>query len=123
MISGEIKFRIRYSHTDKMGYLYYGRYANFYEAARVELFRSLGFSYKKLEDEGIGMPVVNMKSKFLHPIMYDELIKVKTYIKTIGFNRWKCTSLITLTVSCSQTSFRISVRSIFTKNCKVSANK
>ena len=46
MISGEIKFRIRYSHTDKMGYLYYGRYANFYEAARVELFRSLGFSYK-----------------------------------------------------------------------------
>ena len=51
MISGEIKFRIRYSHTDKMGYLYYGRYANFYEAARVELFRSLGFSYKKLEDE------------------------------------------------------------------------
>ena len=83
MISGEIKFRIRYSHTDKMGYLYYGRYANFYEAARVELFRSLGFSYKKLEDEGIGMPVVNMKSKFLHPIMYDELIKVKTYIKKI----------------------------------------
>ena len=83
MISGEIKFRVRYSHTDKMGYLYYGRYANFYEAARVELFRSLGFSYKKLEDEGIGMPVVNMKSKFLHPIIYDELIKVKTYIKKI----------------------------------------
>ena len=41
MLSGEIKFRVRYSHTDKMGYLYYGRYANFYEAARVELFRSL----------------------------------------------------------------------------------
>ena len=41
MISGEIKFRVRYSHIDKMGYLYYGRYANFYEAARVELFRSL----------------------------------------------------------------------------------
>ena len=46
MISGEIKFRIRYSDIDKMGYLYYGRYANLYEAARVELFRSLGFSYK-----------------------------------------------------------------------------
>ena len=83
MISGEIKFRIRYSDIDKMGYLYYGRYANLYEAARVELFRSLGFSYKKLEDEGVGMPVINMECKFLHPINYDELIKVKTYIKAI----------------------------------------
>tara|TARA_B100000886_G_scaffold254826_1_gene180348 strand:+ start:411 stop:818 length:408 start_codon:yes stop_codon:yes gene_type:complete len=83
MISGEIKFRIRYSDIDKMGYLYYGRYANLYEAARVELFRSLGFSYKKLEDEGVGMPVINMECKFLRPINYDELIKVKTYIKAI----------------------------------------
>ena len=71
MISGEIKFRIRYSDIDKMGYLYYGRYANLYEAARVELFRSLGFSYKKLEDEGVGMPVINMECKFLRPINYD----------------------------------------------------
>ena len=83
MISGEIKFRIRYSDIDKMGYLYYGRYANLYEAARVELFRSLGFSYKKLEDEGVGMPVINMECKFLRPINYDELIKVKTYIKAM----------------------------------------
>jgi acyl-CoA thioester hydrolase len=64
-----------------MGYLYYGRYANFYEVARVELFRSLGFSYRTLENEGVGMPVINMNSKFIHPLKYDELVSVKTYIK------------------------------------------
>ena len=60
MLKGELKIRVRYSDTDQMGYVYYGRYANYYEIARVELFRSLGFSYKKLEDRGIGMPVIDI---------------------------------------------------------------
>ena len=83
MIKGNYKIRIRYADTDQMGYVYYGRYANFYEIARVELFRSLGFSYKDLEDNGVGMPVIEMKSKFLLPIKYDEEIKIITYIKKI----------------------------------------
>ena len=83
MIKAEIELRVRYSDTDKMGFLYYGRYANLYEVGRVELFRSLGFSYRNLEDEGTGMPVINMESKFIHPIKYDELVKVKTIIKEI----------------------------------------
>tara|TARA_Y100000816_G_C26058516_1_gene555652 strand:- start:27 stop:440 length:414 start_codon:yes stop_codon:yes gene_type:complete len=83
MIKGNFKIRIRYADTDQMGYVYYGRYANFYEIARVELFRSLGFSYKDLEDKGVGMPVIEMNSKFLLPIKYDEEIKIVTYIKKI----------------------------------------
>ena len=83
MIKGNYKIRIRYADTDQMGYVYYGRYANFYEIARVELFRSLGFSYKDLEDKGVGMPVIEMNSKFLLPIKYDEEIKIITYIKKI----------------------------------------
>ena len=83
MIKGNYKIRIRYADTDQMGYVYYGRYANFYEIARVELFRSLGLSYKDLEDKGVGMPVIEMNSKFLLPIKYDEEIKIVTYIKKI----------------------------------------
>ena len=83
MIKGNYKIRIRYADTDQMGYVYYGRYANFYEIARVELFRSLGFSYKDLEDKGVGMPVIKMNSKFLLPIKYDEEIKIITYINKI----------------------------------------
>ena len=83
MINGEIKLRVRYSDTDQMGYVYYGRYASYYEVARVELFRSLGFSYKKLEEEGIGMPVINMDTKYLLPIKYDEEIIIKTRIEEL----------------------------------------
>ena len=44
MIKGDIKLRVRYSDTDQMGYVYYGRYASYYEVARVELFRNLNNS-------------------------------------------------------------------------------
>ena len=87
MITGEIKLRVRYSDTDQMGYVYYGRYASFYEIARVELFRSLGFSYKKLEEEGIGMPVIDMGTKYILPIKYDEQIKINTIIENLPSSR------------------------------------
>ena len=87
MITGEIKLRVRYSDTDQMGYVYYGRYASFYEIARVELFRSLGFSYKKLEEEGIGMQVIDMETKYILPIKYDEQIKINTSIENLPSSR------------------------------------
>ena len=87
MIKGDIKLRVRYSDTDQMGYVYYGRYASYYEVARVELFRNLGFSYKKLEEEGIGRPVIDMETKYLLPIKYDEEITIRTRIEKLPSSR------------------------------------
>lgn len=81
MYTFETKLRVRYAETDQMGYVYYGNYATFYEVGRVELFRSLGFSYKALEDSGIMMPVMELHSRFLKPATYDEEITVKVYLK------------------------------------------
>ena len=83
MIEGDFDIRVRYSDTDQMGYVYYGRYANYYEIARVELFRKLGFTYSQLEEEGIGMPVIQMETKFIIPAKYDEIIKINIQIKEI----------------------------------------
>lgn len=81
MYTFETKVRVRYAETDQMGYVYYGNYATFYEVGRVELFRSLGFSYKALEDSGIMLPVIELHSKFLKPAKYDEEITVKAFLK------------------------------------------
>lgn len=81
MYTFETKVRVRYAETDQMGYVYYGNYATFYEVGRVELFRSLGFSYKALEDSGIMLPVMELHSRFLKPARYDEEITVKVYLK------------------------------------------
>lgn len=73
--------RVRYAETDQMGYVYYGNYAAYYEVARVESLRSLGLSYRELEDQGVMMPVLENKSKYLAPAKYDELLTIKTSIR------------------------------------------
>ena len=73
--------RIRYADTDKMGYAYYGNYATFYEVARVEALRSIGVSYKEMEDEGVMMPVLELKTKYFKPAFYDEEILVRVIIE------------------------------------------
>ena len=76
MLSFEIPYRVCYADTDKMGFMYYGNYARLYEIARVEMLRNLGVSYKELEDDGIGLPVVENYSKFILPAKYDDLLKI-----------------------------------------------
>ena len=64
MFSKEITLRVRYGETDQMGFVYYGNYAQYYEVGRVELLRSLGFSYKSLEKSGYELPVVNFNINY-----------------------------------------------------------
>ena len=66
MIKSEIEIRVRYGETDRMGYVYYGNYATYFEVARVELLRSLGINYKTMEDDGIGLPVLEFKIKYIN---------------------------------------------------------
>lgn len=81
MFSFETKIRIRYADTDQMGYMYYGNYATMYEVARTEMLRSLGMSYKSMEQDGVMMPVLELKCKYIKPALYDDEITVKVIIE------------------------------------------
>lgn len=81
MICHEVQVRVRYAETDRMGYVYYGNYATFFEVARVETLRHIGTSYKALEDSGIMLPVLEYKTKYLKPAKYDDLLTIRTFIR------------------------------------------
>jgi len=66
-----------------MKYVYYGNYAQYFEVARVELFRSIGMSYNEIENQGIWLPVSDYKIKYLRPALYDQKLEIRTYIKKI----------------------------------------
>lgn len=84
MYSHDIQLRVRYGETDQMGYLYYGRYAEYFEVGRVETIRSLGLTYKSLEDDhGIWLPVVSLEMRFVRPAHYDDLLTVHTEIRKL----------------------------------------
>ena len=75
--------RVRYAETDQMDIVYYGNYAQYFEVGRAECIRELGFTYKKMEEMGVRMPVVAMEAQFLRPAHYDDLITIKTILKEL----------------------------------------
>lgn len=77
----EISFRVRYSETDQMGVVYHGNYAQYLEMGRVEWLRSLGISYKSMEENGIMLPVISLRMDFKKSATYDDLLFVETKLK------------------------------------------
>lgn len=87
MFEHQIQLRVRYSETDQMGYVYYGNYAQYFEVARVESLRSLGITYKELEEEGIMLPVLDFSIKYFKPAFYDDLLSIKVMIPVLPATR------------------------------------
>lgn len=80
MYSASTQIRVRYAETDQMSYVYYGNYATYYEVARVEALRQLGFDYADLERQGVMMPVLDLNCNFIQPAKYDELLTIEVSI-------------------------------------------
>jgi len=87
MFEYKVPIRVRYADTDQMGYVYYGNYARYFEIGRVESLRSLGISYKALEEKGIMMPVLENYSKYIRPAFYDNLLTITVMVKEIPGTR------------------------------------
>ena len=83
MYQFSVKLRVRYAETDQMGYCYYGNYAQYYEVARVETLKSLGISYKKLEDKGVLLPVSDFSIKYILPALYDQELTIRCTFKEL----------------------------------------
>ncbi len=84
MFEYDWQLRVRYADTDQMGYVYYGKYAEYFEVGRVEALRSLGFRYRDLErDSGVMLPVASLEIKYRSPAKYDDLLTVRTRITSL----------------------------------------
>ena len=83
MYVAETQIRVRYAETDQMGVVYHSHYFQYFEVARAECIRDLGFTYADMEKNGIIMPVVEVQCKYLRPALYDDLLTIKTILKQL----------------------------------------
>ena len=77
------KLRVRYSETDQMGIVYYGNYAQYLEQGRTDWLRSLGLTYKFMEEHQVMLPVINLNIDYKKPAKYDDLLTIKTSLLEI----------------------------------------
>jgi acyl-CoA thioester hydrolase len=69
--------RVRYAETDKMGVVYYANYFVWFEVARADLLRSLGWSYREMEHAGVALPVIEAECRYLAAARYDDELEVR----------------------------------------------
>ena len=76
---GEARVRVRYAETDQLGVVYHSNYLVWFEVGRVELIRSMGLDYKRMEvEEGCGIAVVDVHVRYRAPARYDDELVVET---------------------------------------------
>jgi acyl-CoA thioester hydrolase len=74
----ETTLRVRYAETDRMGVVYYANYLVWFEVARTDLLRTLGWTYREMEESGISLPVIEARCEYRAPARYDDEIVIHT---------------------------------------------
>ncbi len=83
------ELKVRYEETDAMSVVYYGKYFVFFEVARTEYLKNIGYNYIDIEKEGFYFVVAESNCKYFNPARYDDDLKIFTrveYIKNSSFN-------------------------------------
>ncbi len=75
--------RVIFGDTDQMGVVYYANYFRYFEAARAEYWRSIGHSYKDLEEWNIVMPVVDAQCRYHKPAYYEDVLAIDIVVSQL----------------------------------------
>ncbi|XZE55600.1 acyl-CoA thioesterase [Planctomycetaceae bacterium SH139] len=75
-----LSFRVAYSETDGQRRVHHANYLNYFERGRVEYLRSLGWSYKAIEDSGLLLVVSEINVQYFMPAEFDDVLTLETSV-------------------------------------------
>lgn len=84
MNTARLELRVRYVETDQMGIAHHSNYFSWMEAARAELMRDHGMSYKQLEEKGFLLPVREAYCRYRKSLHYDDEVIVEAKLLQLG---------------------------------------
>lgn len=80
-----LPIRVYYEDTDVGGVVYYANYLKFFERARTEWLRALGFEQNRLVEElGIAFVARSISAEYLKPARLDDALNVVSEIESVG---------------------------------------
>ncbi len=83
MVEWTNEIRVPYADTDAMGIVYHSNYIKYFEVGRGELLRGIGFPYRRMEEEGIMLPVIECACKYKTPAVYDDVLEVRSMVAEV----------------------------------------
>ncbi|MDD4236170.1 MAG: thioesterase family protein [Bacteroidales bacterium] len=88
MKTHKCKYRVLYADTDKMGVVYYGNYLRLYEYGRNQMMRDFNIPFSLIEKSGIVCPAIEVKIRYVKPVVFDEEITIVSKIKQLPTARF-----------------------------------
>jgi acyl-CoA thioester hydrolase len=77
--------RVYYEDTDTCGIVYYANYLKFFERARTEWLRSVGFEQQKMAEElGLRFVIASIECDFKLPARLDDVIDIDVRVARLG---------------------------------------
>ena len=93
---------VNYYETDMMQVVHHSNYIRWFEEARTKLLDEAGYSYARIESEGIMIPVLSVNCEYKMPCRFGETVCIKSKLveysgvrMTIEYEVWdeKCEEL------------------------------
>ena len=78
------RHKVQYYETDAMGIAHHSNYIRWFEEARTDYLEQIGYSYKRLEEEGIISPVLEIEAKYKSSVHYGDFVDIE--VKLTSFN-------------------------------------
>lgn len=83
----EVHITARYAETDQMGIIHHSVYPVWFEVGRTEFIKMAGITYTQLEKEGIMLPLSELTCRYLHPVHYEDEVRLIISIEKVTFSR------------------------------------
>ena len=74
---------VQYYETDKMGVTHHSNYIRWMEEARVSFLEESGWSFSRLEEEGLVSPVISLRCDYRRPTTFSDSVDIEVGVKEI----------------------------------------
>ncbi len=78
------KHKVQYYETDKMGIVHHSNYIRWMEEARSFMMEEIGFGFDKMEELGIGSPVLSVECSYKKPTTYGDTVEIDVFLSKTG---------------------------------------
>ena len=83
MTSHSYTHKIYFADTDQAAVVHHSNYLRYFEAARIQFLSDIGFPYKKMQEDKIGLAPVDISIQYLSPLRLEDEYEIKTTLVAI----------------------------------------
>jgi len=81
MFKTELEYTIPFHDVDPMNIVWHGHYVRYLELVRCKLLEKINYTYKLMFASGYSWPIVDMRIKYIKPVIYDQTILLQAEIE------------------------------------------